>query len=234
VERILPPLIDYDAVLVKTKDSVLWLRHTILFQDYNIRTNNFGSDILKVKCLYHPQKDPYCPKFLLSDIIDYTPNAEMKYNQMAKFGGFIVISIEWNCSIKGFLCFFRKNDSSLYDCTPHYSFTRVDNMPHRPYTGNTSYVHAHYLGNMRTHYRSFRIRIVVRVTGTVSECNLYELAHEMVAMYGVFCAIIVLYQLYITLYKYKSYKFDETIQVNEGKSFTIQDTNEYDPLITDI
>jgi hypothetical protein len=112
------------------------------------------------------------------------------------------------------LCFFSKNYSSLYKCKPHYSFTRIDNIEDSPLTGNRSYVHGYYYGNMRTHYLSYRIRLLMRVTGAVSECDFYQSGHEMTAMYGDFCAIIVLYQFYVTLYKYKDKIFEETIIIN--------------------
>ncbi len=215
VQRVLPPLKDYNAVLAQTGDAVIWLRHNILFQDYNIRVNNFDKNILWDECRYNPEKAPKCPKFIIRDIIKYTKNAEVPYHIMARFGATIVISVTWNCSIDGFLCFFRKNYSSLNDCKPSYSFTRVDNILHSPMTGNRTYYYAHYFKNMRTYYLSYRIRFVVRVTGEVHECDFYQLGHEMIAMYGVFCAIVVLYRLYVTHYKYKELKvFENTFKVN--------------------
>jgi hypothetical protein len=215
VQRVLPPLKDYNAVLAQTGDAVIWLRHNILFQDYNIRVNNFDKNILWDECRYNPEKAPKCPKFIIRDIIKYTKNAEVPYHIMARFGATIVISVTWNCSINGFLCFFRKNYSSLNDCKPSYSFTRVDNILHSPMTGNRTYYYAHYFKNVRTHYLSYRIRFLVRVTGEVRECDFYQLGHEMIAMYGVFCAIVVLYRLYVTHYKYKELKvFENTFKVN--------------------
>jgi hypothetical protein len=57
---------------------------------------------------------------------------------------------------------------------------------------------------------------VARVTGEVRECDFYQLGHQMIAMYGVFCAIVVLYQLYFTLYKYKDKQFETIIYLNEN------------------
>jgi hypothetical protein len=224
VQRYLPPLKEYNAVLVQTKNATLSLRHNVLFQDYNIRVNNFDSNILWDECHYDPDEAPNCPKFVLNDIIKYTVNAEVPYEKMAKFGATIVIAINWKCKIDGFLGFFRKNYSSLYDCKPKYSFTRVDNILKSPYTGNRTYWYAHYFGNMRTHYLSYRIRFVVRVTGEVEECDIYHLSHEMITMYGVFCALVALYQLYITLYKYKDKNFETIIPVNESERIPVDES----------
>jgi hypothetical protein len=214
VQRFLPPLKGYKAVLAQTGDAVIWLKHYIMFQDYNISVNNFHSNIFWNYCLYNPEKAPKCPKFKIRDIIEYTKNAEVPYPLMARFGATIVISVTWNCFIKGFLCFFRKNYSSLYDCKPSYSFTRIDNILDSPMTGNRTFWHAQYanFGDMRTFYLSYRIRFAVRVTGEVRECDFYQLGHEMIAMYGFFCVIVALYQLYVTL-KYKYRKFTKERQL---------------------
>jgi hypothetical protein len=224
VQRYLPPLKEYNAVLVQTKNATLWLRHNVLFQDYNIRVNNFDSNILWDDCHYDPEEALNCPKFVLNDIIKYTANAEVPFEKMAKFGATIVLAIDWKCEIDAFLYFFRKNYSSLYDCKPKYSFTRVDNILKSPYTGNRTYWYAHYFGNMRTHYLSYRIRFVVRVTGEVKECSFYHLGHEMIAMYGVFCALVALYQLYITICKYKDKNFETIIYVNESERIPVNES----------
>jgi hypothetical protein len=109
----------------------------------------------------------------------------MSYEEMAYSGGVIVITINWDCRIGGWI---RKNYNTLYDCKPDYSFARVDEYKH---DDQITYRFAQYFngGKMRTHYRSWRIRFVVNPKVTVREFNFYSFLTSLLAYNGIIALI---------------------------------------------
>ena len=89
------PLKDNNPVLVKTKDSILTIRNSIIFVDYNIIKSNQPEDPLKnkriyINCSYHPINDPVCTQFKLNDIINFTSNANGTYEQQPQVASNVV------------------------------------------------------------------------------------------------------------------------------------------------
>jgi len=134
----------------------------------------------------------------------------MSYEEMAKFGGVIVITIDWKCHIEGWI---YKNYDSLYECKPQYSFVRTDKYNSEE---QTTYRFARYFkdGKMRTHYRSWQIRLVVDSKVTVREFSFYRFLTSMFAYNSAFHIIGIIFMIIITKIYYNT-KWHEEIDVSE-------------------
>ena len=179
------PLKDNNPVLVKTRDSFLTIRNSIIFVDYNIIKSNQPEDPSKnkkiyINCSYHPINDPFCARFKLSDIIKFTSNENGTYEQVAKFGAIIQITIKWDCWLSGW---FISNEI----CSPTYSFQRIDDdykandMGHNTYVTQTYYEN----GQKRTTIRSHRIRFQVKVIGSMNQYDFYNFITVLSAYSGI-------------------------------------------------
>jgi hypothetical protein len=229
VERYLPPLTGFRAVLSSTMNSTMRIQSTIYFNDYKIIRNSLNYSQLNqdyiLTCRYHPDTDPLCPTFLLKDIIKLTPNAEESYEQMAKAGAVISIQINWDCRINGYL---KKDYNSLFDCKPQYSFVRTDKYN---FVDQTTYRFVRYYNNgkMRTHYRTWRIRFVVNTKVLVKEFHFFRFLTALFAYSSTFTIVTWIFNKILTLYcnKYRNIKLDEEINLTiEGKENS--DNNDID------
>ncbi len=213
VDRILPPLKGFKAVLLPTINTTLRIQSTVYFSDYKIIKNSLNYSTLNqnylLTCRYHPDRDPLCATFALKDIINLTPNAGMSYEEMAIAGSVIVITIDWKCRIDGWL---YKDYNSLFDCKPEYSFVRTDKYN---YDDQTTYRFARYFNNgkMRTHYRSWQIRFVVDPKVTVREFHFYRLLTSLFAYNTVFIIIGYAFNKIITKIYYDK-KWNKEIDVS--------------------
>jgi hypothetical protein len=214
VERVLPPLRGNKAVLLQTINTTLHIQSTVYFSDYKIIKSSLNYSTLSQKyvlsCRYHPESDPLCPTFALRDIINLTTNAGMSYEEMAYSGGVIVITINWDCRIGGWI---RKNYNTLYDCKPDYSFARVDEYKH---DDQITYRFAQYFngGKMRTHYRSWRIRFVVNPKVTVREFNFYSFLTSLLAYNGIIALITFAFNKIIAKI-YSNINWNEEIDLSD-------------------
>ncbi|CAG2171969.1 unnamed protein product [Oppiella nova] len=165
VDRILPPLKNYSAVLIQTKNITLWISNTIVFPEYNITLSNLGDKDHAYfrNCTYHPHYNPHCPVFMLGDIINFTPNAGATYDEIAKFGADIIIKINWNC-YQGIYSFIKSQPYNK--CLPEYSFQRVDNERTMPITG-----YKFYLDRMYYDYGEKRTLLSKRYPALIPEIN---------------------------------------------------------------
>jgi hypothetical protein len=170
-----------------------------------------------LKCKYDPQSNPLCPLFVFHDMMEFATNDEkVSYDEIAKFGGIILISINWNCEIKGWIF---KNYKSLYDCTPRYTFTRTKYYTIEFYK---SYNFAHYFNNdqRRTTYRSFRIRFLTHVNVTVREKTVFLSITYLLAYNSLFNIPMYVISCFVT--KYYDRKWNKKI------SLKMQETHEND------
>src|SRR5437868_11865190 len=114
----LVPLENNQPVLGETVNSLLRIENIVEFPNENIKVNNLmDTEFNENQCEYHPTKHRYCPVFKLGDIISYLNNQDVNYSEMAKFGAYIMITIEWNCF---------KPLASKFECKPEYSFRKID------------------------------------------------------------------------------------------------------------
>lgn len=224
VDRVLQPLNGFKAVLLPTINTTLHIQSTVYFSDYKVIINNLNDSSLTqdylLTCRYHSDSDPLCPTFSMKSIIKLTQNVGMSYQQMAKFGGVIVIIIEWKCHVEGWIF---KNYNTLYFCKPKYSFVRTDK-----YKGDeqTTYRFARYYSNgkMRTHFRSWQIRFVSDPKVTVREFSFYRFVTSMIAYNAVFYFISFVFMKVITCI-YHNNKWNQEIDVSRNNSAKISIEN---------
>lgn len=76
---------------------------------------NITNDYIST-CKHHPVTDPYCPVFLVKDILEEAEPNKKERDQMLVKGGVIQIEIAWNCNL----------DVDFNKCMPKYSFERFD------------------------------------------------------------------------------------------------------------
>ncbi len=207
VDRILPPLKNFKAVLGETGETQLWIKNMIVFgdndHDYNYILDNYlGNSYSKYskykECKYHPVEDPFCPIFELKDIIKYTPNAGESYEEMAKFGGIIMIKIEWNCWHNSW-----KIESLIFGdvkCKPLYSFKRLDNERGLQPLERSAYGENLYFNNMKTRvkFRSYKIRFIMRVLATMSQFDLLKLTISIGGCYGFYSFLNSIFEIIVT------------------------------------
>ena len=204
------PLKDNNPVLVKTKDSILTIRNSIIFVDYNIIKSSQPEDISKnkkiyINCIYHPITSPHCTRFKLGDIIKFTANANGTYEQVAKFGAIIQIAIKWNCWLSEWF-------SSNKICLPTYSFERIDDDYKANDMGHTTYVTQTYYknGQKRTTIRSHRLRFQVKVTGSISQYDFYNFITVLSAYSGIFALLLIPFQMAI-VHRLKKYHIEDWV-----------------------
>ncbi len=204
------PLKNNNSILIQTKNGTLWLVNTLLFPQYGVRVSNQISDgIFFGKCRYNPQTWPLCPIFILNDIIKFTSNTDATYDEIAKYGGIIVIHIDWRCTIKGWIY----NDvKKLHNCIPQYSFLRVDNFTSDE---STSYRFAHYFNgrSSRMHFRSYRITFKAIVKATVERIDHYKFITSLFAYIGAFTVISFVSTFILKRYMMRQ-DLDNVIDIN--------------------
>ena len=67
------------------------------------------------KCIYHPTNDPFCPIFLVENILNEAEPNEKERETMMMKGGVILVSINWQCNF----------DTDRL-CFPKFKFSRFD------------------------------------------------------------------------------------------------------------
>ncbi len=204
----------------ETSESTLWIKNIVIFNDddheYDYLLDNYlGNSYSKyssyAECTYHPSKSPLCPIFKLKDIIDSTPNAGESYEEMAKLGGVILITIRWNCWHKSW-----KWIESLFPdnkCTPVYSFKRIDNEKGKDPLERSAYGDNSYFNNMksRVRIRSYKIRFIVRVVATMSQFDLLKFVISMGGCIGFYSFLNFIYEFIVTL-TYGPYNIEKVMK----------------------
>jgi hypothetical protein len=177
-----------------------------------------------LKCKYDPQSNPLCPLFVFQGMMEFATNDEkVSYDEIAKFGGIILISINWNCEIKGWIF---KNYKSLYHCTPRYTFTRTQYYTLEFYK---SYNFAHYFNNdqRRTIYRSFRIRFLTHVNVTVREKTVFLSITYLLAYNSLFNIPMYVISCFVTKYYAREWNKQISLSNNESEDNVAQQNVNY-------
>uniref|UniRef100_A0A672SZJ4 P2X purinoceptor n=1 Tax=Sinocyclocheilus grahami TaxID=75366 RepID=A0A672SZJ4_SINGR len=103
-------------MLAKAENFTIYVKNFIKFPKFAFSKLNvlptINSTYLKM-CRYDKDHHPYCPIFLVGDVINWTGYS---FQDLATKGGSIGFGIEWNCDL----------DKDESQCNPEYSFTRLD------------------------------------------------------------------------------------------------------------
>lgn len=188
----------------------IFIKNSIRFPLFDVTRGNFPSTMTSgdiKKCLYHPEKNPYCPIFSVRDIFNYT---DQDVNVLATQGGEIGINIEWKCNL----------DLDIEKCQPRYSFTRLD----APFAKNAvskgyNFRFAKYFKTpngteYRTLHKAFAIRFDVMVTGNAGKFDTVPTLINLVAAFtsiglGTVLCDLILLNFLKGAEQYKAKKFEE-------------------------
>uniref|UniRef100_A0A8C2FZZ0 P2X purinoceptor n=1 Tax=Cyprinus carpio TaxID=7962 RepID=A0A8C2FZZ0_CYPCA len=105
-----------EPLLSKAENFTIFVKNFIKFPKFSFSKSNVlptaNKTYLKT-CRYDKDHHPYCPIFLVRDVINWTGYS---FQDLAKKGGSVGVGIEWNCDL----------DKDESQCNPEYSFTRLD------------------------------------------------------------------------------------------------------------
>ncbi|XP_038059541.1 P2X purinoceptor 4-like [Patiria miniata] len=157
------------AVLNESERFTVLIKNTATYSKFHFSKRNIleSSNTSYLKgCMYNNHLDRFCPIFKLGDIIDATGE---DYNALAYSGGVIAISINWDCNL----------DYNWDDCTPVYTFARLDNKNAKLAKGyNFRFSNFYQDANgtdTRTLFKAYGIMFKVIVTGTAGKFDFVPL-----------------------------------------------------------
>ncbi|KAM9849694.1 P2X purinoceptor 3a [Aulostomus maculatus] len=203
-----------DSVAIKpmldVKNFTIFIKNSIRFPLFNITRGNFPSTMSSSEiknCTYHPETNPFCPIFLVGDVLKFTGQ---DVAGLADKGGEIGINIEWKCNL----------DLNIEKCVPRYSFTRLD----APFKKNAiskgyNFRFAKYFKDMngtefRTLHKAYAIRFDVMVTGHAGKFDMVPTLINLVAAFtsiglGTVLCDVILLNFLRGAEQYKAKKFEE-------------------------
>uniref|UniRef100_A0A8C1QY66 P2X purinoceptor n=2 Tax=Cyprinus carpio TaxID=7962 RepID=A0A8C1QY66_CYPCA len=166
-------------------------------------------------CRYDKDHHPYCPIFLVGDVINWTGNS---FQDLAIKGGSIAVGIEWNCDL----------DKDESHCNPEYSFTRLDSSTNSQNTAISGYNFrfARYYNDAagqsyRNLFKVYGIRFDILVNGKAGKFNIIptviSIGSGLALMgAGVFvCDMILLYMMSKSSL-YRETKFEAVTKKQSG------------------
>ncbi|KAM4611722.1 P2X purinoceptor 3b [Polymixia lowei] len=207
-----PAEIDYLSVnpMMEVENFTIFIKNSIRFPLFNYTKGNFlptiSSAYIKA-CNFDKVKNTYCPIFKVGDVIRY---AQQNFTTLAHKGGVIGIKIGWVCDL----------DQADDQCSPSYSFTRLDSMSQKNAVspGYNFRFAKYYKMDNGTDYRMLvkatAIRFDVLVNGNAGKFNMVPTLINMVAAFtsvgvGTVLCDIILLNFLKGAEQYKAKKFEE-------------------------
>lgn len=202
------PLKDDRAVLEETKNARLAIKNSILSNENNILLTNEPPDVAGYLeyCTYERIRKgwPYCFTYQLKNIIEMTENENRSYEQLAKYGATILITIKWDCMDNGRLNHLVIQSifpyvESLNDCKPRYTFRRIDVDDKWNDSSHMLYESKSYSdgGRKRTLIKSHRMRFKVETKVNLFEVDIFKLITSMSAYSGLFFLIMIPFRIMV-------------------------------------
>ncbi|KAM6239022.1 P2X purinoceptor 5 isoform 1-T1 [Spheniscus humboldti] len=196
-------------LLASAENFTVYIKNSIRFPRFKFSKMNVlatdNESYLK-SCRYSTEH-PYCPIFLLGDIVRW---AGSDFQEMALEGGVIGIQIEWNCDL----------DKAPSECNPHYSFSRLDNkFAEKSISSGYNFRFAKYYQDARgvdyrTLIKAYGIRFDVMVNGKAGKFNIIPTIINIgsgLALMGAgafFCDLVLLYLIKKSNF-YRGKKYEE-------------------------
>ena len=164
MENDILPLENDEPLFGETKKFTLLIKNSIQFREYNVRRRNIltNNKTYLTSCRNNEKTDPYCPIFVLDDIVK---RAGEDYDKIAKKGAVIGIYIKWNCNL----------DFNINKCKPVYSFNRMDD-PNVVLSKGWNFRYSNYFKDgSRTLHKAIGIRFIFLVEGKAGKLNFIPL-----------------------------------------------------------
>uniref|UniRef100_A0A673Y639 P2X purinoceptor n=1 Tax=Salmo trutta TaxID=8032 RepID=A0A673Y639_SALTR len=206
------PIEGYPA-LAEAINFTVYIKNAIHFPKFkvlrgNIKPNKRNGQKYLNKCHYNEKKHPYCPIFRLGYIAE---QAREKFSELCRTGGVIGVFINWKCDL----------DLDPSECTPTYSFRRLDlrkNLPSSGYNFRFAKYYSKDGEEFRTLIKAFGIRLDVIVHGHAGRFSIIPtIINTVTAMTSVgICSIICDWIMLTFIDKndiYSDRKFDDDSKV---------------------
>ncbi|XP_044286148.1 P2X purinoceptor 5 isoform X2 [Varanus komodoensis] len=196
-------------LLANAENFTVYIKNSICFPRFHFCKTNVletKDDTYLKTCRYGPEH-PYCPIFLLGNLIHWAGN---NFQEMASEGGVIGIQISWNCDL----------DKAASQCNPQYSFSRLDSrLTEKSVSSGYNFRFAKYYRDaadvdFRTLIKAYGIRFDVIVNGKAGKFNIIPTIINVgsgLALMGAgafFCDLVLLYLLRKSNF-YRGKKYEE-------------------------
>ncbi|XP_016332414.1 P2X purinoceptor 5 [Sinocyclocheilus anshuiensis] len=208
-----------EPMLAKAENFTIYVKNFIKFPKFAFSKSNVlpttNSTYLKM-CRYDKDHHPYCPIFLVGDVINWTGYS---FQDLATKGGSIGVGIEWNCDL----------DKDESQCNPEYSFTRLDSVKNSQNSAISGYNFrfARYYNDVagqtyRNLFKVYGIRFDILVNGKAGRFSIIptviSIGSGLALMgAGVFvCDMILLYMMSKSSF-YRETKFEAVTKKQSGK-----------------
>ncbi|XP_026106543.1 P2X purinoceptor 5 isoform X1 [Carassius auratus] len=208
-----------EPLLSKAENFTVYVKNFIKFPKFAFSKSNVlptaNRTYLKT-CRYDKEHHPYCPIFLVRDVINWTGYS---FQDLATKGGSIGVGIEWNCDL----------DKDESQCNPEYSFTRLDSSKHSQNSviGGYNFRFARYYNDAagqpyRNLFKVYGIRFDILVNGKAGKFSIIptviNIGSGLALMgAGVFvCDMILLYMMSKSSF-YRETKFEAVTKKQSGK-----------------
>ncbi|XP_077532980.1 P2X purinoceptor 4-like isoform X1 [Haemaphysalis longicornis] len=166
MEEDVNPLKNGSALLSGVRDFTVLIKNYVEFPLFNVRRRNIihwmNTPYLK-SCHYNAEKSPLCPIFRIGDMVE---DAGSDFDQIARKGGVIQITITWECDL----------DYDLKHCLPQYSFLRLDDPEATIAEGVNFRYSKQHNETSRTLIKAYGINFVVLVQGRAGKTSLIPIA----------------------------------------------------------
>jgi P2X purinoceptor 4 len=201
--------IEGKAMLADSKDFTVLIKNYVEFPKFQVKRNILDKQTKQYlrTCRYNrsDEFDKYCPIISIGTIVREA--GVLNYEDIAVYGGVIVINIDWNCNL----------DLNVENCLPEYSFSRLDNADARIAKGANFRYSSMYENNgtlYRDLFKAYGIRFLMKLTGKAGKFNIVPLLLNvgsgigLLAIASVICDIMVLYVMKKRhVYKKKKYLY---------------------------
>uniref|UniRef100_A0A8C7L8K3 P2X purinoceptor n=1 Tax=Oncorhynchus kisutch TaxID=8019 RepID=A0A8C7L8K3_ONCKI len=202
-----------EPALTEAINFTVYIKNAIHFPKFkvlrgNIKPNKRNGQKYLNKCHYNEKEHPYCPIFRLGYIAE---QAREKFSELCRTGGVIGVFINWKCDL----------DLDPSECTPTYSFRRLDlrkNLPSSGYNFRFAKYYSKDGEEFRTLIKAFGIRLDVIVHGHAGRFSIIPtIINTVTAMTSVgICSIICDWIMLTFIDKndiYSDRKFDDDSKV---------------------
>ncbi|KAM6976805.1 P2X purinoceptor 3b [Aplochiton taeniatus] len=216
-----PAEIDYIKTepMMEVQNFTIFIKNSIRFPLFNFTKGNFLPTITAkyIKtCNFDMINNTYCPIFRVGDVVRY---AQQNFTTLAHKGGVIGIKIGWMCDL----------DKADDDCSPSYSFTRLDAMSEKNSVSpgyNFRFAKYYKMDNgtdYRTLVKAYAIRFDVLVNGNAGKFDMIPTLINMVAAFtsvgvGTVLCDIILLNFLKGADQYKAKKFEEVSDIQTEPS----------------
>jgi len=207
-----------NQLLVGIPDFTVFVKVNVKFPTYGVLVDNVGYALT--------------PGVNFWSIGDMLSSADVSYESVNVDGTVIAVIVEWDCDL----------DKPTSDCTPSFTFTRIDNPSQFSPGFNFRYAHYYWIpsSNMngpvpgRTEYRDlfkvYGIRFVYMVSGQARKFDIIPLMLNFgsgLALLGIATVVTDLLVLYVVPNK----KFYQTMKYTKINKDINSQTNEKTPLL---